>query len=332
MGKSGFAFSGAMAAALAAAMLVTAAPAHADGQSAVRSFFGNLKRLGMTIGFTENDVKVEPTLIRGMYAMFKRNGDFAGYLNEAGTLVGDFRRLRVMPAKAGEDFRAMTPDEVTELRQEVMNGIEYDKLIKVGYGDGGGRKVLLFSAVDCGFCQRFEQEFAKYGNKVDTTFYVLPSGLKKYAQGGAAEWQTASRLWCADDNASAWKAYWSTLKAPVRSSKTCAFEPKTADAQSTYFTEILRVVGVPVHGTPTMVREDGTVLENKPNMDAAYMNQAFGPAGVAQVPANPRRWLVAGAPQPADEAAPAQQPAQQPAPQPGPKKIKLNDALKSLFN
>ena len=83
-----------------------------------------------------------------------------------------------------------------------------------------------------------------------------------------------------------------------------------------------------------MVREDGTVLENKPNMDAAYMNQAFGPASVAQVPANPQRWLVAGAPQLADEAnpAPAQQPAQQPTQQQGPKKIKLNDALKSLFN
>ena len=100
--------------------------------------------------------------------------------------MGDYGRLRVVPARPGGDFRAMTPGEVTGLRQEVMNGIEYAKLIKVAYGDGGNRKMLLFSAVDCGFCQRFEQEFAKYGNKVNTTFYVVPSAFAVGLTGGVA--------------------------------------------------------------------------------------------------------------------------------------------------
>jgi len=83
-----------------------------------------------------------------------------------------------------------------------------------------------------------------------------------------------------------------------------------------------------------MVREDGTVINNRVDMDAAYISQAFGPAGVTQAPANAQRWLMAGAPQLADESAQqsTQQPAQQPTQQQGPKKIKLNDALKSLFN
>ena len=336
--STGVAFRGFTTAALAA-MLAAAAPAHADGQAAVHNLFGNLQRAGLGIGLTEKDVRVEPTLIRGMYAMFDRSGGFAGYINEAGTLRGDYTGMKVMPARAGETMRQMTPAEVIEWRGEVMNAIAYDKLIKVTYGDGGGRKLILLSAVDCGFCQRFEQEFAKYGNKVNTTFYVLPSGLKKIDAGGMAQWQTVSKIWCADDNAAAWKTYWSTLKAPAQS-RQCAFDPKTADAQRTYLTEILRVAGAPVRGTPSMVREDGTVINNHLNMDAAYMNQAFGRDSVAQVPADAQRWLVAGAPQLADEAAPgqqaaqqaAQQSAQQPASQQGPKKIKLNDALKSLFN
>lgn len=325
--STGGAFRGCTAGALAA-MLVAAAPAHADGQSAVRSLFGNLQRAGLGIGLAEQDVRVEPTLIRGMYAMHNRNGAFLGYINEAGTMRGDYQGMRVMPAKAGENMRLMTPAEITEWRGEVMNAIEYDKLIKVAYGDGGGRKLIMLSAVDCGYCQRFEQEFAKHGAKTNTTFYVLPSGLKQIEAGGMAQWQTVSKIWCADDGAAAWKTYWSTLKAPTQSSRQCAFDPKTADAQRTYFTEILRVAGVPVRGTPSMVREDGTVINNRIDMDAAYIGQAFGPAGVAQTPANAQRWLVAGAPQLADESAPAQSPAQQQ----GPKKIKLNDALKSLFN
>jgi len=324
------AFRGYMVGALVAATLAAAAPAHADGQAAVHSLFDNLRRAGLGIGLTEKDVRVEPTLIRGMYALFDRSGGFAGYINEAGTLRGDYTGMKVMPTRAGETMRQMTPAEVIEWRGEVMNAIAYDKLIKVTYGDGGGRKLILLSAVDCGFCQRFEQEFAKYGHQVDTTFYVLPSGLKKIDAGGMAQWQTVSKIWCAADNAAAWKTYWSTLKAPPQS-RQCAFDPKTADAQRTYLTEILRVAGSPVRGTPSMVREDGTVINNHPNMDAAYMKQAFGRDSVAQVPADAQRWL-AGAPQLADESSPAQQPAQQPASQQGPKKIKLNDALKSLFN
>ncbi len=95
-----------------------------------------------------------------------------------------------------------------DLQQEVIAAIDYDKLIKVSYGDGGGRKMVLFSAVDCGFCQRFEQDLMKKGSGVNTTFYVVPMSLQAFSGAGVAKWQTVSRIWCADNSSAAWRKYW----------------------------------------------------------------------------------------------------------------------------
>lgn len=316
----------ALAAATAGALLAAAAPAHADAPSASHSFFSNLARAGSALSVNEQTAKIEPTLVRGMYAMYDGGGRFVGYINEPGTLFGDFRGLSVISGTAVK-ARPMTPDEVLDLRAEVMNGIDYDKLIKVSYGDGGGRRQLVFSAVDCGYCKKFEQAMASNGDKLNTTFYVVPSSLRPYNNGGAAAWQTVSSIWCADDKTAAWKAYWSTLKAPAQ--RQCALDPQAAARAQHQLEEILGVTGVNITATPTFVREDGSMLHNKANMDLAYMNQTFGREAAPPVKVKAQQWLVAGAPQAGGaEVAPAPVPGQ---PQ-QPKKIHLNDAIKGLFS
>lgn len=315
---------------MAGAML--APPAHADGRSATHNLLANMARANRSLGITENDSRAVPTLVRGMYVLNDNKGAFVGIINEAGTIYGDAQGFQVFTTN-GTPPRKMNSEELNDLRQEVMGAIEYDKLIKVTYGDGGGRKQVLFSAVDCGFCQRFEQELSKNGRGVNTTFYVLPSSLQELKGAGVAKWQTASRLWCAENGAAAWKKYWSTLD--VAPGRTCEFDPKTAEQTGLNLKRILAGLGARIHGTPSILREDGSILNNEINMDFAYMNKAFGSDGLPKLAAAKQpQWLVAAADVPSSQNGDeAQQTAAQPGAQQSKKiKIDVKDALKKLFN
>lgn len=309
-----------LTAAALAAMLMASTAAHADAPSALQSFYANMGRIGMSIGLTQPNARAEATPVRGMYALVTSSGKLAGYFNEAGTLYGDGTGMQVLPAARGQNLRKFTPEEVLSFRAEVMNAIDYDQLLKVNYGAGNNRKQLMFSAVDCGYCQTFEKEMAKHADKLNTTIYVMPLSLRDLNQ-GRAQWQAVSAISCAPDRGEAWKTFWQTQKAPTAQ---CAINPKIAETRYTYLKDIFRAAGITVKGTPTFVREDGTVVAST---EIRYLGKTFGSSGAVATPADPQQWLVAGAPQPADATATAEQ--QQ---QPGPKKIKLNDALKSLFN
>ncbi|MYM94422.1 thioredoxin fold domain-containing protein [Duganella vulcania] len=311
---------------LAGALL--APPAQADGRSATHNLLANMARANRTLGITENNSRAIPTLVRGMYVLNDNTGAFVGIINEAGTIYGDINGFQVLSTTTTPP-RKMTGEELRDLQQEVLAAIDYDKLIKVSYGDGGGRKIVLFSAVDCGFCQRFEQDFMKKGSGVNTTFYVVPMSLQDYS-GGVAKWQTVSRIWCADNNTAAWRKYWTTLDAAP--SHGCEFDPKNAEQAARYLKQVLAAVGSRAGGTPSFVREDGSILNNKADMDLAYMKKTFGAEAMPKLAApKPAQWLVAAADMPSD----AQQPAAvQPGEQQQSKKIKIDvkDALKKLFN
>ncbi|MBV6321196.1 thioredoxin fold domain-containing protein [Duganella violaceipulchra] len=311
---------------MAGAML--APPAQADGRSATHNLLANMACANRSLGITENNSRAIPTLVRGMYVLNDNKGAFIGLINEAGTIYGDSSGFQVLSTTSAPP-RKMSSEELGDLRQEVIAAIDYDKLIKVSYGDGGGRKMVLFSAVDCGFCQRFEQDLLKKGSGVNTTFYVVPMSLLDVNDGGGmAKWQTVSRIWCADNSTAAWKKYWSTLDAAP--GRTCEYDPKNAQQSVRQLQRVLASVGSRVGGTPVIVREDGSVLQNKPDMDLPYMKQNFGSDGLPKMAAAKQpQWLIAAA----DNANDPQQPA---AAQAGeqPKKIKIDvkDALKKLFN
>lgn len=311
---------------MAGAML--APPAQADGRSATHKLLANMARANRSLGITENDSRAIPTLVRGMYVLNDNKGAFIGLINEAGTIYGDVNGFQVLSTTSAPP-RKMSSEELGDLRQEVIAAIDYDKLIKVSYGDGGGRKMVLFSAVDCGFCQRFEQDLMKKGSGVNTTFYVVPMSLQAFSGAGVAKWQTVSRIWCADNSSAAWRKYWNTLEAAPGA--TCEFDPKNAEQSGRYLEQVLAAVGSRVGGTPTILREDGSILNNKSDMDLPYMKKNFGSDGLPRLAAAKQpQWLVAAA----DNVNDPQQPAAAQAGEQQPKKIKIDvkDALKKLFN
>lgn len=294
------------------------APALADGRSAARNLFANAARARVNLNLTEQSTLVSPTLVRGVYMLTGAQGQAAGFINEGGNLYGDASGFRVFTPD-GAPPRLMTPPEVAALRSEVMQAIDYDKLVKVQYGDGGGRRMVMFSALDCGYCKLFEKQFSELGKTSNTTFYVVPMSLRPSRSGGAQTWQEVSQIWCDSNNGDAWKRYWATGQLPpVRG---CVFDGPTAERSTRELREILEASGLRVAGTPMIVREDGVLL--KPGDVRSYLKQPAPPA-----PAGQPVWLVADNFQMQRVADPA--PLQQQA-QPHSNKVHVTDVLKKLL-
>lgn len=319
--------------ALTLATLVSGA-ALADGRSATHNLFANMSRAGASISnFNENNVLVSPTLVKGMYALTDQQGRLVGYVNEAGTLYGDSRGFTVVSIN-GAQPRPLAPAEAKDLRFEIMSAIDYDKLPKITHGNGGGRQVLMFSAVDCPYCKTLEDNMRKESGGLNSTIYVVPSSLQNLAQGGLQQWQTVSRIWCAENAGPAWQAFWASHAVPQQ--RQCAFaDPQIAQRAGRQLKDMLKAVGTDVYGTPVLIREDGVTLRIQNKMNAAEIVALLGPSG-APAPNNAEpRWLasvdnsfqaqaVNGQPM-------VQQPGAQPAQQNG--KVNLNEVLnlKKLF-
>lgn len=324
-------FSFARPASLAAAVLGVAASlvstgASADGHSASASMFANLARLGIDIGHKSANVVPSPTLVRGMYVLDTRQGEFVGFINESGTLFGDFRGFQVVPPNG--PARVIDPNELVELRTEVMKNIEYDKLIRISSGDGGGRRLLLLSAVDCPSCKPFEAILNKSLRSTPSTIYVSPSSIQAI-ENSPREWDMVARLWCAPDNGRAWQTYWQTRAVPA--ARPCAITANSAMTSTRHLLSILKGAGIKIPGTPTLIREDGMVIPTAMRFDEGYA-ATLGSMGGINTVSRPPKWLVAGT-QPALYQSNAQaiqgQVQQQGYGQPT--KINTGDLLKKLF-
>lgn len=273
--------------------LLVATNSIADGRSAAHNLFTNLARARASLSVNEATSLVGPTLVKGIYTLSNQQGRFVGFTNESGNLFGDSRGFQVLPSN-GAQPRPLTLDEINDLRAEVVSAIDYDKLPRIVFGDGGGRRLVLFSAVDCPFCKGFEDNMRKHAVGLNSTLYVVPSSLQKIAQGGMPQWQAVSRIWCADDAGAAWQAFWTSRVIPQP--RQCRFaDPRTAEIADQQLKDILQAVGVRVVGTPQILREDGTAIANRSDMNSAYVSATFGSAGVPPANVKPARWLTASA-------------------------------------
>ena len=96
--------------------LMIATGAQADGDDALRRFVVNAGHVGLKMSLPISQLRVQPTLVTGIYALSAPNGDFAGYINEAGSLHGDARGFKhVVP-----QWRDLTPAETADLRAAVL--------------------------------------------------------------------------------------------------------------------------------------------------------------------------------------------------------------------
>lgn len=286
-------FSRKLTASAACAILMYSQITLADGVGAVAAFYRNMANVGISLNVSQQNIQATPTLVRGIYKLtVKPSGQFMSYVNEGGTITGDHKGWQVIASPP----RPISNRELSELRGDVMRHIDFDKLIKVEYGDGGGRKMVMFSAVDCPFCKKFEANAARLASSMNTTFYVVPSALRPLSYGTVAlpSWRTAKNIWCAKDNAAAWRAYWSKKSLPA--SQNCEFDERTAEAMGNQLEELLSSVGISKHGVPAILREDGTVFTPQPDFDKNYATSIFGAEALASLKSvydeKPLKWLA----------------------------------------
>jgi hypothetical protein len=143
-----------------------------------------------------------------------------------------------------------------------------------------------------------EQALARNAASIDTTFYVLPISLSPSADRGEglATWSKATSIWCAADNAGAWRQYWATREVPAEAR--CAFDPHATFRTARNFSTVMSSIGVRLHGTPAMIREDGSSMGFPAEPDERYFQDVLGPGGLPELAA-PRepdarwRWLRA---------------------------------------
>jgi hypothetical protein len=294
--------------------ILAATTVRADGRNATHNLFTNLTRAKATLSVNESNALVAPTLVRGFYALSTQTGKFVGFVNEAGSLFGDSRGFMVV-STSGVAPRPLALDEQADLRSEVMAAVDYDRLVRVRFGDGGGRKIVVFSAVDCPVCKQFETAIRATPG-LNTTLYVVPSTLQPISGGGWAPRQVATRIWCSDDRTAAWEDYWSKHQLPPNSPASCQWTPQSSETAGQYLQDILKATGARMPGFPHSFAEDGSSIPLRFN-DAAFMVASYGHDGLPQQhgAAHAPRWLIAqadGAPRPVSQgtAAGAEPPAQ----------------------
>ncbi|HTT10742.1 MAG TPA: thioredoxin fold domain-containing protein [Burkholderiaceae bacterium] len=268
----------------------------ANGASAAANFFANLRRLGYDTKLEASSTADERTLVDGLYRLEDRSsGELVGLITESGDILGDSTGWRWITA---QEPRPLSAQEAARLRAEVIDSIQWQKLVKVAYGDGGGRRIVLLSAVNCPFCARMEDSLARHAGSIDTTFYVLPMSLSRSitTDDGRASWRKAVNLWCAPDGATAWRHYWATHQVTERTG--CALDEVAVFRTARNFSTVLSSIGVHVRGTPELIREDGSVLGFPPEPDAHFFRDVLGSKGLNKLEPSPpdaghRRWLDA---------------------------------------
>lgn len=146
----------------------------------------------------------------------------------------------------GEIIDARTRTNLTQARIDKLTAFDFAKLplkdaIAIKQGNGT-RKMAVFVDPNCGYCRRFERDLAALK---DVTIYTF-----LYPILGADSAAKARDVWCAKDQAKAWRDLMLQGTAPPAATNKCdasALERNTALGQKHR-----------VQGTPAAVFEDGS--------------------------------------------------------------------------
>lgn len=170
----------------------------------------------------------------------------------------------------GSLVETKTRVDLTEQRIERLLAVSWDKLplkdAMVMKQGTGARKVAVFEDPNCGYCKRFERDLASIKDLTIYTFLIPILGPDS---------TTKSRdIWCAKDNAQAWRAWMLEGTPPPKSMGKC---DTTALDRNLAFARNFRV-----NGTPAVFFEDGT---RKPGAISAETLEKLLVAAAAKKPA-----------------------------------------------
>lgn len=148
-------------------------------------------------------------------------------------------------------YSMMTPDAAEGVKAEIFQSIDFSKLIKLSYGAGGQRRVILWSAIDCPSCARFEEWMIR--SNPDATFYLVPTALDR---SDAKKRALVTNIWCSIDAAGAWRNWMlrrQEPRGPFRPSCDVNYDAGEGFAMA------MTSAGAQLYGTPAFILESGEV-------------------------------------------------------------------------
>ena len=158
-------------------------------------------------------------------------------------------------------------ENVTESRLRQINAIDFktlafDRAIKIVRGNGS-RKIALFEDPNCGYCKRFERDLQGVS---DVTVYVF-----LYPILAADSMDKSKAIWCSADPGKAWIDTMVRDHLPAAAAAACNATPIE---QNLAYGQEKRI-----HGTPTLVFEDGQRLPGA--VDMATVEKRFADSKAA---------------------------------------------------
>src|SRR6056297_1798185 len=168
---------------MASALLLAPLLAAADDYDQVR------ERLS-TLVAGETDVSIADSPLPGILQV--RLGSDIVYMTDDGRYL---LQGRVLDLDTRQDI---TDQAKSKIRQELIDGIDYDKLISYGAEDSEF-EVIVFTDVDCGYCRRLHQQVEEYNDAgIRISYAAFPrAGI------GSETFRKMTSVWCANDQQAA---------------------------------------------------------------------------------------------------------------------------------
>jgi len=213
---------------MVSALLLVPALAAAQDYDQVRERLSTLVNGGTNISIAESPL---PGILQ------VRLGSDIVYMTDDGRYL---LQGRVLDLDTRQDI---TDQAKSAIRQEVIGGIDYDKLISYGEKDSEF-EIIVFTDVDCGYCRRLHEQVDEYNDAgIRISYAAFPR-----AGVGSATFRKMTSVWCSDDQQAAMDL--------AKGGGT----PEPADCDAPVADQYQLGQSVGVTGTPALVTPSGDLI------------------------------------------------------------------------
>lgn len=151
----------------------------------------------------------------------------------------------------GMSKEAVDVVESEQLQASVLQNISGDISFTYKMGDGKGRNLALWTAVDCPGCAKLEKGMKSYTKGFNGIVRIFPTTLHPDSRANL------ERIWCSKSPEKAWTDWMTSQKAPEPGGRN-----ETPGCRSGYelaedLGVVLSGVGLRIHGTPSVIYENG---------------------------------------------------------------------------
>lgn len=183
----------------------------------------------------ETDISIAESPLPGILQV--RLGSDIVYITDDGRYL---LQGRVLDLDTRQDI---TDQAKSKIRQELIGGIDHDKLISYGAEDSEF-EIIVFTDVDCGYCRRLHQQVEEYNDAgIRISYAAFPrAGI------GSDTFRTMTSVWCADDQQAAMDL--------AKGGGT----PEPAECESPVADQYQLGQSVGVTGTPALVTNSGDLI------------------------------------------------------------------------